>query len=292
MSSESLSNLLTVVIPTFNEEMHLPRVLANVSSLNVECFVVDSNSEDLTVSIANEYGCNVFQGQWKSFSEKINWALSELPIKTPWVMRLDADEYLTEELINELSNILPLVASDVAGLFVNRRLVHMGHWMKYGGCYPNKSLRIFRRGKAKMEERLTDEKVILEGASYHIKADIVDEPMRGMLFWARKHLIYAKNESLHITEEVAPADLKQLDRVDQYKRFIQQKVYYRLPLFFRVFLYWCYRYFLRFGFLDGKKGFVFHFLHAFWYRFFVDVLIFEERYCQVDSQTNKKSVND
>ena len=277
MKNNKLNTLLTIFIPTINEEEHLPRALESVLQLNVECFVVDSHSSDKTTQIAEQFGCKVVQGEWSSFSEKLNWALENLPVKTPWIMRLDADERLTSDLIEKLSLILPTLADDVAGVWVNRRLVHLGRWIKHGACYPNKSLRIFKKGRAIHEARLADEKVILNGPAYDINEDIIDEPMRGMLSWSAKHLMYAKTESSIIIQKLPTENLGRLERVDRYKRFAQQNIYYRLPLFLRAFMYWFYRYFIRLGFLDGKEGFLFHFLQAFWYRFFVDVLIFESK---------------
>lgn len=288
MDQTRLSNFLTVIIPTFNEEIHLGRALQSFKVLNIDCFIVDSNSTDRTIEIAKSFGCQVFRGDWNSFSEKINWSLNNLPIKTTWVMRLDADEQFTEQLIKELAVNLPRMPEEISGIWINRRLMHLGRWMKYGACYPNKSLRILKYGKASMEPRLADEKVLLNGPSSYINADIIDEPLKGMVSWTAKHLMYAEYESMMNIERVLLKDLNELDKLDRYKRYVQQNIYYRLPLFLRPFLYWFYRYFIRLGFLDGKEGFVFHFLQAFWYRFFVDVLIFERRIRKIEPIFAKK----
>jgi glycosyltransferase involved in cell wall biosynthesis len=90
--------LISIIILTHNEEANLPMTLVSLESLNADIFIVDSGSTDNTVSIAEKAGCYVVNRQWKTYSEQLNWAIENLPIKTQWVMRLDADERLTPEL--------------------------------------------------------------------------------------------------------------------------------------------------------------------------------------------------
>lgn len=278
MGNTELKNLLTIIIPTLNEELHLPRALKNIAPLGVECFIVDSESEDQTTAIAKANGCQVVQGRWDSFSVKMNWALQNLPIRTPWVMRLDADEYLTDELITAIRSKLPCMPEDVAGLWVGQRLVFLGRWLRHGGRYPSEHLRIMRVGKAQLENCLNDEKVIVEGKTAKLGADLVDEPVKGLIAWTRKHLRYAMNESyMTLKENTLDSRLNIDDGKTRWIRFAKVMLYARLPLFVRPFLYWFYRYIIRLGFLDGTQGFIYHFLQAFWYRCLVDALIFEAK---------------
>ena len=84
---------LTALILTFNEAIHLERCLANVSQLTSDIVVVDSFSTDQTIQIAQKFGARILQRAWENnHATQVNWALSQLPSTTEWVMRIDADE--------------------------------------------------------------------------------------------------------------------------------------------------------------------------------------------------------
>lgn len=273
-----LADNFSILIPTFNEEMLLPRALESAKRLGVKIFVLDSFSTDDTVNIAKSAGCSVHQGQWGSFSEKMNWGLKELPFDTTWVMRLDADEYFTEELIQELeSGVLKKVDEEVGALWIGRRIFFLGKWIKHGGMNSQPHARIMRVGKAKYEPRLIDEHVQVEGKFAELKGAVVDDPARGLLAWMRKHLLYAETECYAEFNIAKQVTWTQLHGSAKYRRFLKEAIYLRMPLFVRPFGFWAYKYIFLLGFLDGIHGLIYHFLHAFWYRFVIDALIFEGR---------------
>ena len=115
---------LSVIILTYNEEIHIRRCLENVTPLAKEVFVVDCFSTDKTVEIAREYEqVKVVQHQWPgNQAEQFNWALDNLPIQTEWILRLDADEYLLPALVEELQEKLPCMADSVSALSLSRAL--------------------------------------------------------------------------------------------------------------------------------------------------------------------------
>ena len=94
---------ISVIILTFNEEIHIKRCLDRISSDVKEVFIIDSYSTDRTLEIAKRYAnVNILQNKWVNHAVQFNWALENAPISTKWVLRLDADEYLTEELKTEI----------------------------------------------------------------------------------------------------------------------------------------------------------------------------------------------
>lgn len=269
---------LSIVIPILNEEKLLPRVLASASRLGVEIFILDSGSSDRSIEIANSFGCQIFAGTWGSFGEKINWALTNLPIKTTWVMRLDADEYLTDEFVNTIGSVLHSMSAKVDGLIVGRQIKFMGRWLKHGAMYPSEHLRITRVGHAHYEHRLMDEHVLVDGETFRISADIVEEESKGLLIWSSKHIKYAETECyIYFNELSKKKTWRTLEGAACFRRLLKEEIYARMPLFIRPFGFLTYRYIIRLGFLDGIPGFIFHVLHAFWYRFLVDALIFEAK---------------
>jgi glycosyltransferase involved in cell wall biosynthesis len=269
--------VLSVVILTHDEESNLPACLASLRALDAEIFVVDSGSTDRTLAIARDAGCRVVEHPFENYAAQLNWALDRLPVATPWVMRLDADERLTPELARELSARLRDLPDEVTGLLVKRRVYFWGRWIRHGGYYPTWLLRIWRHGRARCEQRWMDEHMIVDrGRTLRLDHDIVDENRKGLTFWTDKHNRYADREVRDLlASQDRSAKLVELRDQAGLRRWLKQNLYGRAPLFWRACGYWFYRYVLRLGFLDGRPGLVFHFLQGFWYRFLVDAKLCE-----------------
>lgn len=271
---------LSVIILTFNEELHLTRCLDNIGDWADEIFVVDGYSEDKTPSIAKKYRINFVQHKFVNQSQQFEWALSHLKIKNEWILRLDADEYLTTELKQEIGDILPRIANEINGFEIKRRVYFMGRWLRHGGYYPVWILRLFRKGKAKMEQREMDEQLILtEGKIGKLKNDFVDDCRKDLSFFIDKHNCYADRETQAIANCQSQLRLqpKLFGSQSEQRRYLKENFYLRLPPFFRAFLFFIYRYFFRWGFLDGKEGLIFIVLQCFWYRFLVDAKLYERQ---------------
>lgn len=272
---------LSVVILTFNEEQHIERCIKSVLTFANEVFVIDSFSSDKTIEIAESLGAKVYQNAWKNYATQFNWGLKNCPIKTQWVMRLDADEFVMPALAEEIKLNLNSIENDVTGIYVKRRVYFMDKWIKHGGYYPIWLLRIWQHKKGYCEERWMDEHVkVSPGKSIHFRNDIVDHNLNGITLWTQKHNGYATREAVDILnniysfltyDDIAP---KFFGSQSQRKRWLKLK-YSQMPLFLRPFLYFIYRYFFQLGILDGKPGLVWHFLQGFWYRFLVDAKIYE-----------------
>lgn len=275
---------ISVVILTYNEEIHIRRCIENLLSTVKHIFVVDSFSNDATLSIAKEYDkVTVLQNKWENnHAKQFNWGLEHADIRTKWVLRLDADEYLTEDLKHELSERLPLLPQDVTGVVFPLRRVFLGRTMKRGGMKQIKLLRLFQYGKAKSEIRLMDEHIQLtEGRAIEFSGEFADDNLNNISWWTQKHVGYAIREAIDMLDieydltGVAIDDAnKNLSEQALAKRKLKHK-YVNQPMFWRAFFYFCYRYFLKLGFLDGKEGFLWHFLQGWWYRTLVDAKIYE-----------------
>jgi len=269
---------ISIIILTYNEEIHIQRCLESIKDFSENIFVVDSNSKDKTIEIAKNYTKNIFYGDFSSFSDKLNWAISELPIVTYWTMRLDADEILTEDFKRNFFIELNKVSSKIGGIYIKRQLWFLNKWMRYGDMYPTYSMRIWKTKEVICENRLLDEHMILnEGISITMDLDIIDNPLTSISNWINKHDKYSNLEV--ITYYIGKNNANEIQgrlfgKQEERKRWLKQ-MFYKIPLFVRPFMYFFYRYILKVGFLDGKKGFIWHILHGFWYRFLVDVKIYE-----------------
>ena len=276
---------LTVVIITKDEEKNIGRCLKSITGLADRVVVVDSGSTDHTEQICRGYGrrylrygsrLDFYTHKFKGYSDQLNWAFGNTSIDTDWIMRLDADETVTSELKAELIKRLPVEKAEVTGIVLRRRVYFMGRWIRHGGRYPDKLLRIFRTGRGRCEDRVMDEHLITDGRIREYRYDIIDRNEKPLSFWVEKHNRYSDLEAEAYFTDRASGDISGAGSQSQAKKMVKGW-YYRLPPFFRALLYFKYRYFLRLGFLDGTEGLIYHFLQGFWYRFLVDAKIVERR---------------
>lgn len=288
---------LTVIILTYNEEIHIRRCLENVCPIAKKVYVVDSPSTDATVAICQEFPnvevvVHTYPGNQ---AEQFNWALDHLPIETEWILRLDADEYLTEALVRELQAKLPSMPASVSSLSLSRARAYAGKILKHGIVNDIWITRIFRRGKARYEKRLMDEHLLVEGETLPLKHQFVDDNRMSFGQFTLKHEGYASREAaLLLDAEYGLSDLSALPQEygkEVQKKRAQKRRYARMPLFWRAFAYFVYRYILKLGFLDGKEGFLWDFLQGWWYRTLVDAKIFEvKRACGDDRDAIKRYI--
>jgi glycosyltransferase involved in cell wall biosynthesis len=275
---------LVAVVLTYNEQRHLARCLASLHGVADGIVVADCFSTDSTVRIAGDHGAKVVQRAWVNYATQFNWALAQLDADTDWVLRLDADEYLTPELSAEIKAVLPGLPADVDGAYCGRRMTFQGKMIRWGGVFPIRVLRLFRYGRGECENRWMDEHIKVAGRTVHLRGEIIDDNLNSLTWWTAKHNSYASREAvdlLNLKYGFMPHDSVASLHSGQagLKRWIKEEVYARLLGGFRAFGYFFYRYVIRLGFLDGQAGTAFHFLQGFWYRYLVDAKVAEvERY--------------
>ncbi|WP_108880565.1 glycosyltransferase [Anderseniella sp. Alg231-50] len=273
--------MLTVVILTANEEQHLARAIGSVKDIAERVVVVDSGSVDKTREIARSLGAVVHENKWVNYATQFNWALDQLADDSEWVLRLDADEFVTPGLATEIKQALGGLSEDVEGVYVSRRMTFLQKPVRHGGVFPIRVLRLFRFGKGRCEDRWMDEHIKVDGQTADFKGDIIDDNLNPLTWWTDKHNSYASREVidlLNLEYHFMPHDTVaslQGGRQVGVKRFLKEKVYARLPAGMRAFVYFFYRYVICLGFLDGREATAFHVLQGFWYRFLVDTKLLE-----------------
>jgi glycosyltransferase involved in cell wall biosynthesis len=265
--------------------------------------VVDSQSKDKTVSIARKFeNVTILEHAWPptKYAGQFNWALQNANIKTKWILRLDADEYLLPELQQELCDKLPKIKDEnITGIVMNRRHIFLDKWMKRG-TYPVKMLRVFRTGKGICERRLMDEHIqLLEGHTIELENDFCDHNLNNISWFCHKHVDYAIREAvdlldieLHLTGAAVTDVGKKISKQAEQKR-LRKHNYAQKPLFWRSFAYFCYRYFLKGACLEGKEGFLWTFIQGWWYRTLVDAKVYEvKKACGNDKEKIRQYIKD
>jgi glycosyltransferase involved in cell wall biosynthesis len=267
---------LSVIVLTYNEELHIRRCIENVLPIAKDIFLVDSFSADKTVEIAESLGAKVYQNKWENnHAKQLNWGLTHLPIQTRWALRLDADEYLTNELIEEIREKLPTINEDITGIILRREQYCFGKWV-----HPLKLLRIFEYGKGTCEQRWMDEHIQLSsGKTIEFEHKFLDYNLNTFAWWIQKHNGYSIREAIDLLDVELNLLEKDNAEINIGKEAVEKRrkklKYARSPLFLRSFLYFIYRYIFKLGFTKGKAGFIWHFFQGWWYRTLVDAKIYE-----------------
>ena len=265
---------ITVVILTKDEKLHIGRCLERIAALSPrQVFVVDCFSTDGTQRLVAEFRADsnfeheasnikleFVEHEWPGLqSVQFNWALDNLPIEGKWILRLDADEYLTPESIDWLKANLDGIDEKVSALEFTLERKFMGKEIRHG-TNGIKMVRMFRRGRGRYAETLMDERIVFEGEKLAVPVVFYDDNLNSLEWWKEKHRGYAKREAQQAMES-----LKSGIWTDPRKA-----KYYKLPRYFRAVAYFCIRYFIKLGFLDGLAGFRWHFWQGLWYRWIVD----------------------
>ena len=277
---------ISIIILTFNEEIHIELCLKKISQVSNNIFIIDSFSTDKTIEIAQNFKVNIIQNKFINQAQQLQWAIDNCQIDSEWVIRIDADEYLTSELIEEIQHRLTKLASNINGIVLKRRHYFLNKWIRFGDRYPLCILRIWRNKKVRVEQKWMDEHIVLlEGESIIFEHDFIDHNLNNITWFIEKHNNYATREAIEliISEDTLTKDdnisfIKAILDKSQRNRFLKNMLYKNHLLLLRSCIYFFYRYFFLFGFLDGKSGLIYHFLQGFWYRFLVDSKIIEIKY--------------
>ena len=247
-----------VIIVAFNEEVNLPYTLRSVAGWAHRVFVIDSGSTDATCDLARRCGAEVIHHAWEGYARQKNWAIDNLPLETPWILILDADESVPDDLRNEIAAVCRQDPADVpqAGFYLNRALIFMGQRIRHCGYNPSWNLRLFKRGTARYEDRPVHEHMILQGPGGYLHGLLHHEDRRGLEYYIAKHNRYStlEAETLFFGEPAGHPSIQPafLGNAIQRHRWFRNHVYPRLPAkWFWRFL-WMYLFHL--GILDGING--------------------------------------
>jgi glycosyltransferase involved in cell wall biosynthesis len=263
---------ITVIIPTRNEAKHIRRCVASARPLG-RVIVVDCGSTDGTQGIAREHGAEVIGHAWEGYAAQKNWALDTLAIVTPWVLFLDADEFLTPATADAIRRAATI--GDAAGYLLPRSYVFLGKQLRHAWWYPDYQLRLLRRGYGRFEERRVHEHVIVDGRTAVIDAPIMHENRKGLSAFIERHNRYS---DLEVEDLVAPHGRRKRGSLRgswaDRRRALKDRVWFRMPM--RPLVRFLWLYIVRRGFLDGRRGLLFCQLIAI-YDFMIDAKLTERR---------------
>ncbi len=274
-----LNVTLSVVIITCNEEANIGRTLKSVEGLvrdlGGEIIVVDSGSTDRTVEIARSFGAKVFVEAWKGYAAQKNSAIEKA--SGDWVLSLDADEEVDEELSCNLrvlavrgerpprrsTELISIAGAKLFGGFgvervrtqtpieayyLARKNFFLGRWIKRGGFFPDFKLRLFRRGKGRFHDSLVHETVKVDGSSARLRSFF----MRGAL--------------IHHSYPTLSDYIEHMNRYSSLGAEMAAKKAQRgfsvVNIVLRPLATFVYNYIFRLGFLDGREGLLLHLYHA------------------------------
>lgn len=224
---------LSISIIAMNEEANLRRCLNSAAEFASEIVVVDSGSKDKTGDVAREFGARVQHQDWLGYRDQKQVAMSLCT--QPWVLGLDCDEVLSEELKQSILRFFESGDADrYDGAFMNRRTWFMKRWIRHGDWYPDRKLRLFKREKARSGGNASHDKVELAGTATQLKGDLLHYSFRDTSHYLSKQIQFS--DEFLVREREAGRGFSLFKAIAR-------------PLwrFFRAYI-------LRMGFLDGFAG--------------------------------------
>ena len=274
---------LSVLVTTRNEEANVERCLRSVYGFADQIFVLDSESTDRTVEISRRYAevHTLAYDHGRIIPWIFQWGLDNLPLRNDWVLILEADQAVTPGLKEEIAALLARPDVQEDGFYIRRRQIFRGKPLRFGGYGSKVLLKLFRRSRSELDPVEQDTRVYVRGPLGRLRAPLEEWNLKedSILFYLQKHLRYAEafaQEELDRRRRNLPwkTTPRLFGTPDERVLWLKDR-YYRMPLFVRPTLYFLYRYFFLLGILDGKTGFVFTFLQAFWFRLIVDIRLEE-----------------
>jgi glycosyltransferase involved in cell wall biosynthesis len=260
---------ISATVIAFNEEHDLGECLASLAWCD-EIILVDSGSTDRTRDIAARYGARIFVRPFAGFSDQKNFAAGQA--RNDWILSIDADESVSEELREEILHRLP-GDSAAAGFFIPRLNLWLGKPIRHGGWWPDHTLRLYRRSAARWAG-VSHEAVVAEGHVSVLRHPIVHNSLRDVHDHLRKGLCSsvlelkeAKSRDLRLCwlppigmyfsalREFFSGPLTPLRARTIYKEQLKNKADLVWLLPFHPFLRFFYMYVIRAGFRDGAAGF-------------------------------------
>lgn len=268
------SNVLVIVL-TFNSSTVIEGTIRAAQQVSRNILVVDSFSSDNTRDLAVAMGCQVVTRAFKHYADQRNWAIQEHGNSYDWQLHLDADEALDARAIASVRAALAN-PGDSAGFLLKRLTYFMGKQLRFAG-ENSWHMRLFRSGYGACEDRLYDQHFTCSGPVTRLQGLLHDRNVGTISEWTARHNRWSDLETSELlrpqeTQGKLPAELSADPRK---RRRLYKGVYYRLPPGLRACAYFFFRYVVQLGFLDGRVGFYYNFLQAFWFRMLVDAKLAE-----------------
>ena len=252
---------IAVIMISLNEEHNIRSVLENLKGWAQEVFLVDSFSGDDTVKVAEEYGVKVIQNSFKGFGNQWNFALSQLTVKSPWTMKLDPDECLTEALKKSIQAEIQSNKSD--GMIIKRHLFFMGKILPIR----QNILRVWKTGSCRFTDVSVNEHPIVDGNIVHIDGDLEHHDSPDLDHWFEKQNRYSTYEAIIAYSGANLADKPVLLGTSFQRRMWLKKNFSKIP--FRFFLLFIYYYIFQGLWRSGEVGYI-------WSRLRIDVMRYRE----------------
>lgn len=243
---------ITAIILTKNEEVNIEECIKSIITTVKRIVVIDSFSTDKTVEIAKRMGAEVYQHPFENYAKQYMYGVEVAKAETVWTLRIDADERLTPDSANELTQLCDSnMKNDVTGIVLRFKKNFLGKDLYHGGVYPWKKMNCYKTKFGEIEDRNMDEHIILSsGKVIEMKNDCLHFDFKNLEYFVNKHNWYSSRETVDYFENLENAKAK--SEVDA-KSWFKMNVYYKLPIGFRSHLYYLYRYYIKLGFLVARK---------------------------------------
>ena len=270
--------MITVYILTYNEELDIAACIES-AMVSDDIIVVDSVSSDRTVEIASRYPVRVVEHAFESHGKQRTWMLENISPKYDWVYILEADERMTPELFSECVEATKNT-DNLIGYYAAERVMFMGAWIRHSTQYPRYQLRLFRHGKVWFTDYGHTEREVCDGNTGFLKETYPHYTSgKGLSRWIDKHNRYSTDEARETLHQLEKGNINWNDlffgKTEVERRRALKNLSLRVPG--RPIVRFLYMYFILRGCLDGRAGFTWCTLQAF-YEYLILLKVWEMKH--------------
>ncbi|MEM7065204.1 MAG: glycosyltransferase family 2 protein [Cyanobacteria bacterium P01_B01_bin.77] len=275
--------MISIFILTHNEERDIAACIESALGLSDDVIVVDSFSCDRTLAIAQQYPIRTVQHVFESHGKQRTWMLRNVPTQHPWVYILEADERMTPELFNEC--VAATQSSQHVGYYAAERVMFMNRWIRHSTQYPRYQLRLLDKQQVWFDDYGHTEREVCDGSTGFLQATYPHYTCsKGFARWLEKHNRYSSDEAVETINQLSDHGVNWralfLGRSEVERRRALKDLSLRLPL--RPLVRFIYMYVFLGGILDGRAGFTWCMLQAF-YEYLITLKVWELQHgCTTD----------
>ena len=266
---------LVAIILTFNSEKTINKVIIAAKKVSKNVVILDSFSEDNTISIAKKHNCKIIKRKFFNYSHQRNFIIQKYNNISEWQLHLDSDEIISNKLIKNIKKIIK--ENDKSFNYMMKRQVYFLNKKLRFGAASNWHLRLFRSKTAYCENKKYDQHFVSKIYSKKIGGLLLDKNDKNLNQWIQTH----NNWSYLASKEIKNPNYR-LVKANLFGNNIERNRYFKniilkLPIGFKGFILFFIKYFIFLGFLDGKVGFIYCFLNSFWFHTLVDAKKYESK---------------
>ena len=267
---------IAIIILSYNSDHIIKKTILAAKKISNNIIIVDSFSRDKTLKIAKSFNCKIIKRKFINYAKQRNFIIKKYNNLCNWQLHVDADEILTEELIQNIKSVINSNKKNSVYL-IKRKVIFMKKLLNFGGT-SNWHLRLFPSGTTSVENLKYDQHFISNKSKKYLSGHILDHVAKDISSWIASHNKWSSSDAQIIKTVSKKTVNPNFFGNSIEKRRFYKKIYNNFPFsLLKPIILFLYKYIFLFGFLDGRIGFYYCFLNSLWFKTLVEIKKIESK---------------